>query len=161
MVGPGRCPRPRNRFGGRKFAAGFTLIELVIIIVVLGVLAAVAIPKFAGIAESSRIAATQQELQTIKRAIVGNPEVVAGGTAVDCGFEGDVGLPPSRLEDLVTRPDTIPPYNALTRLGWNGPYLSANGADYLTDAWATAYGYDPAHRRLVSTGGPDSIIVTF
>ncbi|MBU0983166.1 MAG: prepilin-type N-terminal cleavage/methylation domain-containing protein, partial [candidate division Zixibacteria bacterium] len=49
---------------------GFTLIEIVIIIVTLGILAAVAIPRFADIAASSRVTATKQELVSLKTAIV-------------------------------------------------------------------------------------------
>ena len=70
------------------------------IIVVLGVLAAVAVPKLGDVTESSKITATQKELATLKVAIAGNPDAIAGGKYVDRGFEGDVGFVPSRLQDL-------------------------------------------------------------
>ena len=140
---------------------GFTLVELVIILVTLGILAAVAIPRFVDMAESSKTNATKKELMELKRAIVGNPEAVAGGEYIDRGFEGDVGFVPSGLADLTVKPDSVAAYDQLTRLGWNGPYLDSSGGEYLTDAWGTAYDYDPSNRRLVSTGGSDSIVVTF
>ena len=144
--------------------AGFTLIELVILIVTLGIIAAVAIPQFADVAGGAKVNATREEMNRLKRAIIGDPSVVAGGEYVDRGFEGDVGFVPSRLQDLTVKPDSVPTYDRLTRLGWNGPYIDANNSEYLTDGWGNAYAYDPGSRRLVSPGAGgagDSIIVNF
>ena len=150
-----------TRFCGRLDQRGFTLIELVIIIVVLGILAAVAIPKFADMMDSSKTAASRKELQSLREAIVGNPEVVSSGVVIDRGFLGDVGFVPSQLSDLVVKPDSVPIYDKLTRLGWNGPYIDGDGNDYQSDAWGVAYSYDPAGQRIASVGGPDSIQITF
>jgi len=148
-----------DRLGGR---GGFTLIEIVIIIVTLGILAAVAVPKFADMANSAKINATKQEMMSLKKAIVGDPSAVAGGEYIDRGFEGDVGNPPSQLADLTVKPDSLAVYNPLTRLGWNGPYIDDDNNDYLSDAWSNGYVYQPGSRRLISTGGgTDSIVVTF
>lgn len=151
-----------NSSHSRLGQKGFTLIELVIVIVTLGILAAFAVPKFVDMADSSKINATKQELTNLKRAIVGNPSVVAGGQQVARGFEGDVGFTPERLQDLAVKPDSVSVYNALTRLGWNGPYIDTSGGDYLLDAWGNSYSYIPGSRLLLSTGGgSDTIRVTF
>ncbi len=148
----------KDRQLGRR---GFTLIELVIIIVVLGILAGFAVPRFADMTTSSKRTATLDEMNGLKKAIIGNPSAVAGGEYIDRGFEGDVGFAPSRLQDLSAKPDSISSYNQLSRLGWNGPYIDSSGGVYLTDAWGANYAYDRAGRRIVSTGGPDSLIVKF
>ncbi|MDD4051188.1 MAG: prepilin-type N-terminal cleavage/methylation domain-containing protein [candidate division Zixibacteria bacterium] len=140
---------------------GFTLIELVMIIVVLGILAAIAVPRMGGLTESSRVTATNAEMAMLKRAIVGNPQVSGGGQYLDVGFEGNVGSPPTRLEDLAVKPDSLSAYNSFTRLGWNGPYIDSSGSSYLVDAWNAPYRYDPATRTIASVGGSDTLIVAF
>ena len=141
--------------------SGFTLVELVIIIVTLGILAAVAIPKFGDIAESSRVTATTEEMQNLKRAVIGNPKVVAGGELIDRGFMGDVGFAPAQLSDLAVKPGSLAVYNKLTRLGWNGPYIDSDNNSYLTDSWGAAYVYSAGSRTITSVGGADTITVSF
>jgi len=144
-----------------KHPAGFTLVELVIIIVVLGIIAAVAIPRIGSILESSKVGATRDELNRIKQSIIGDPRIVAGGEYADPGFEGDVGFPPSRLQDLIRKPDSIPVYDKLTRFGWNGPYIDSTDNYYLYDAWDSLYQYDPTNRTLTSTGADPDIVISF
>jgi len=49
--------------------SGFTLIELVIVIVILGILAAVAIPKYEDMREQARVATLKGQLGSIRSAI--------------------------------------------------------------------------------------------
>src|SRR5262249_59170974 len=49
--------------------SGFTLIELVIVIVILGILAAVAIPKYEDMREEARVATLKGQLGSIRSAI--------------------------------------------------------------------------------------------
>ncbi len=52
----------------RSNRQGFTLIELVLVIVILGVLAAIALPRFVALQDDARIAAGQSELGALRAA---------------------------------------------------------------------------------------------
>ena len=65
-----------------KAARGFTLIELVVVIVILGILAAFAVPKFMGLESQARAASTQALGGSIKSAAaLAHSVAVAGGLA--------------------------------------------------------------------------------
>lgn len=136
--------------------SGFTLIELAIIIVVLAVLATIGLPVMGKMITASKVAATRNELTTLKTAIVGK-----SGDSNIRGYENDLGTPPAGLQDLVTKPAGVSDWNKFTKTGWNGPYIDGDNGNYLRDAWGSDYDYDPAARTITSVGGPDTIAVAF
>lgn len=140
---------------------GFTLVELVIIIVILGIVAAVGIPKFGSLSKSAKINATKEEMLRIKVAIVGDSRLVSNGEYVKRGFEGDIGFPPSSLTDLAAKPDSVAIYDKFTRIGWNGPYLDSSEQKYLYDAWDNAYSYNPSARTITCTSATPNIVISF
>jgi len=68
--------------------AGFTLLELMIVMAIIGVLAVVAIPKFTGAMKSAREAVLREDLHVMRMAID--------------SFTEDKQKGPSSLEDLIT-----------------------------------------------------------
>lgn len=125
---------------GEKAAAarGFTLIELLLVLVILGILAAIVVPKFSGRTEQARVTAAQSQIATF-------------GTALDA-FEVDNGFYPkgkNGLLDLVQQ--------ARDAQNWKGPYLKGSIPD---DPWGRPYVYEypgkhnPSSYDLMSMG-PD------
>lgn len=58
-----------QRLEGRALYGGFTLIELIIIIAVIGILSAIAIPTYASYKEKQKISACKLDIKTIDTAI--------------------------------------------------------------------------------------------
>jgi type II secretory pathway pseudopilin PulG len=118
-------------------SCGFTLIELALIIVIIGIVATVAMRSMQPAVDQSRIDTTMEEMETLARAIVGNKDLVSEGIRSDFGYVGDVGAPPPNLDALVANPGG---YGT-----WDGPYVLndfvENPDDFKRDAWGNEYVY--------------------
>ncbi len=116
-------------------STGFTLIELVMTIVIIGVLSTIAMRTISSTLENARFISSAEEMNNIAWAITGNPELIASGQRSDFGYIGDTGQLPPNLNALVTNPGGI--------CNWDGPYLfsdfTENPDDYKTDAWGDPY----------------------
>ncbi len=124
---------------------GFTLIELVIIILILGIISTVAMRQIGPNIETARVEQTVRELDEIALAITGDPLAYADGARSSFGYIGDIGALPPNLEALVTNPG----------LGnWNGPYLGfgLSPADFKQDGWGTEYVYTGTLIRSTGSG---------
>lgn len=127
---------------------GFTLIEILMAIVIIGILSAVAMRSIQSSLDSSRVRETQSEMDQLAYAIAGNPNLNNNGKRSDFGYVGDIGALPTSLDDLVTNPGGLST--------WNGPYIRgrfAQDADgFKKDAWGNEYTLTDGI-TITSTGG--------
>jgi general secretion pathway protein G len=115
------CPcttETRNpKSGTRSQRAAFTLIELLLVLTILGILAAIVVPKIAGRGEDARKQATVTQISAFK-------------TALNT-FEVDNGYYPKNLGDLLQQPHDA--------RNWHGPYLDTDAIP--NDPWGHPYTY--------------------
>ena len=123
--------RLEAKHGNHRACAGFTLIELIVVVAIIGLLAGLVVPQFI----------KQEEKATAKAA---KAQIELLGTALDT-FRLDVGRYPSSQEGLQAL--TQKP-GGLDR--WDGPYLKK---EVPADPWGRAYVY-----RSPGEHGPYDII---
>jgi prepilin-type N-terminal cleavage/methylation domain-containing protein len=132
--------------------SGFTLVEVIMVIVILGILAAVAMKTLDSGLETSRVEETRRELDQLAIAIGGNPELFSNGVRSDFGYVGDVGAMPPTLDALVLNPGYAT---------WKGPYIKSDYSgfadDYKRDAWGQTYVYSASTMVKSIGGAPDTL----
>lgn len=118
--------------------SGFTLVEVVMVIIIAGILTTIAFQTGTNIYDTARVEETRQELDLLAFAISGNPGLNNNGVRTDFGYVGDIGALPPDLDALMQNPGGY--------VTWNGPYtqnrFSQIADDYKTDAWGEAYEYN-------------------
>jgi general secretion pathway protein G len=103
---------------------GFTLLELLLVLVILAALTYMVVPRFAGRSRDARIAAARADI------------FLNLATALDL-YEMDNGMYPTTdqgLEALIRRPIREP-----APTDWSGPYVKRPGDP--TDPWGNRYVY--------------------
>lgn len=98
-----------------KLHRAFTLVEMLLVVTIIGILAALVIPKIVGRSEQARATAAHADLSSIK-------------TALDA-FEVDNGFYPKGIQDLIQAPGNA--------RNWHGPYLEK----IPQDPWGNNYIY--------------------
>ncbi|MFH0771644.1 MAG: type II secretion system major pseudopilin GspG [Candidatus Omnitrophota bacterium] len=128
----GFTPLEKMRFSRERGSlTGFTFVEILLVVVIIGILASMILPRFVGRSEQARQAAARADI---------NASIA---TALDM-FELDNGQYPDKLDDLIVTPSSA--------INWNGPYLKKKP----TDPWGREYIYkltaDKKDYELVSYG---------
>ena len=129
-----------RRLGNQR---GFTLIELMIVVAIIGILAAIAIPLYANVQARARVAKAQADLRTLASSV--------------SMYQAHTGLLPAALTNL-----TVTVSNAQGQIA--GPFMASvptppGGG---SPTWATPYGYTPnvAAGTFALTASGDGTTIT-
>ena len=116
-----------------KTQSGFSLIELLVVLVILGLIAGLVVPNIIGRTEDAKVKAAATTIQRLAMGVE--------------AYYLDNGEVPERLEQLVTDPGDVS--------NWTGPYVKAS---ILKDPWGEPYQfrYPGEHGEFdIVSYGPD------
>ncbi len=140
---------------------GFTLVEIMIVLVILGLLIAVALPKVSQVLSTGKVNATRTSLSSLAKAIK--------------NFNADTSVWPGNIVDLMNPLATTracyhskslaaSTYSATQVKNWKGPYMDGTTSEISVDAWGAkvALGVVGAGPDFTFTGkDSDGNAVTF
>jgi general secretion pathway protein G len=109
-----------KEFADRRRPSGYTLVELLVVLAILGLLVALAAPRVIKYLGSAKTDTARIQIEKL-------------GGVLDL-YRLEIGRYPTEeegLESLVERPPQLD--------AWNGPYLKSR--ESLTDPWGRPYGY--------------------
>ncbi len=124
---------------------GFTLIELLIVVVIIGILAAIAIPKFSATREKAYFAAMKSDLKNLasQQEIYYSDEYTYSNVAADLAF---------------TNSDGVTVTIGATNTGWSGS--ATHAALGATEGCAIYYGTATAPAAPISPSQPGEVACT-
>jgi general secretion pathway protein G len=123
--------------GRKRNKPGFTLVELLVVIVVLAILAAIVLPKFMQSSARSKESALKSDLKLIRNAI--------------SLFQTDIGKYPNTLADLAETEKTKvkgADGAVVNAADWHGPYIDSVVTDPISGA---AFTYDNTTGKVTSS----------
>lgn len=154
---------------------GFTLLELVVVLTIIGFLVMIMAGVHSGEDDQKRFEQSRQQIEEIKKALLGGTGKYAGGQRQFTGYIADMGELPTLVDVLGTPGDTaddqperlwgqggLPDWGhkapSRTWMGWRGPYIEAPPDDVLKDGWGNPFVFSIANRDMTikSYGADDA-----
>ena len=123
---PTRSDKPNTQRSSR----GFTLLEMLVVLVIIGLVASLVGPQLLGRVDSSRVTAADTQIRMLKGALD--------------TLRLDIGRYPSAEEGLALL--MTAPSDERSRRKWQGPYLSETVP---LDPWGNAYQFKPKNSTNV------------
>ena len=120
MPAPSRFPRLARR--PRALRGGFTLLEMLVVLVIIGLLAGLVAPRLFARLDASKVQATDAQVKMLRSAVM--------------TMQLDIGRVPSAEESLTLLSSA--PADAREAALWRGPYLDGK---LPVDPWGHAYQY--------------------
>lgn len=102
---------------GRQSSSGFTLVELLLVLVILALIGGLVLPGIIGKAEGAKVKVASSQIDRLSMAVE--------------SYYLDTGSTPDSLDDLVNESGNVE--------GWNGPYVKSSS---LKDPWGREYSYN-------------------
>lgn len=163
--------------------SGFTLMEIMVVVVIIAVLASVAGPMIGDIINQGKASATRSKMSSLKSAIVtykndvGRYPFYGDKDKVSCisAYSADDVLADSVANNVLVNQEVnlgvageILNTDCATSDGcwssfygkggrkWKGPYMDSDPADFMTDSWGTKIRYHAFdHSLILWSAGPD------
>ncbi len=140
-----------------KNKKAFTLIELILTIILIGILATMTAPFLGTEDEAEKFELTKKKMEKIREAIMGNDSKDAKGERKSFGYFGDFGRLPGSLNVLESEESPTWSFDTSCMIGagWRGPYYSSDFGDpysISTDRWGKAFIYSTNPPYIKSYG---------